>query len=652
MWIRVSSRYLFCRRYRKIHMQTDCSKVDSDVFSNFFPYFFIRSIANQECKKLVAELFIPYSIPASTNFEVQQDRRQRRFSFECSVHEPLSVFFTRLISSINGQYLKGRSISTNNRVYLATKANLVCKSTDGSTALTEFSNDKTLEDCFLSDSTDNNPSKPYQLLLQINFSMHDYPEKNTLLVYVVQRNPAHIIQCRLNTIPMVGCPVVPLLEGENICLTNSEFLWFVGQSKKWPDKPCHKGFLFIPTEDHVGLSIQLKVRVRDIKGMAGVPFGTNKFFDPYGQPIECKSPVLIAPNQVFHQQRYKWIENNQLDSQHLRVSDFICLQEVDRWVYDKYLLNALRSHRNMDGIFLAKRAVITDPNDPAKVKVDTEKEKGEGCAIFYRRARFELVSKCGLPSILHYASTVPFLSTMLNNFNSTTLSCSSTGHSFSEENTETHIQKSLSQCLISGIFREKSTTSQSPLLIVSNAHFYFHPSASPIRIIQARTVHYYLSKLAMDYRQSDKQVFFCLLVYIIKPIPIVFCGDINQCPGSDVYTALTQGDGCPSGEEVAYQPIFESAYVNNPPEFTNWVPGFHNVLDVILYNTDSDLKCIHVLPIDPLEKIQELLIQLINENGQIVQDSSELGLPNAYFPSDHIALVADFSWDSLEHTSE
>lgn len=75
------------------------------------------------------------------------------------------------------------------------------------------------------------------------------------------------------------------------------------QSKKWPDKPCHKGFLFIPTEDHVGLSIQLKVRVRDIKGMAGVPFGTNKFFDPYGQPIECKSPVLIAPNQVFHQQR-------------------------------------------------------------------------------------------------------------------------------------------------------------------------------------------------------------------------------------------------------------------------------------------------------------------------------------------------------------
>uniref|UniRef100_A0A5K4F9D2 Endo/exonuclease/phosphatase domain-containing protein n=3 Tax=Schistosoma mansoni TaxID=6183 RepID=A0A5K4F9D2_SCHMA len=560
MWIRVSFRYLFCRHYCKIIMQTDRSRVDSDVFSNFFP-FFIRSVANQECKKLIAELFVPYSIPALTNFEVQEDRRQRRFSFECSVHEPLSVFFTHLISSINGQYLKGKSVSTNNRVYLATKAYLVCKSTDGSAALTEFSNDKTLEDCFLSDFTSNNASKPYQLSLQINFSMHGHPKKSTLLVYAVQRNPARIIQCRLNTIPMVGCPVVPFLEGENICLTNSEFLWFVGQSKKWPNKPCHKGFLFIPTEDHVGLSIQLKVLVRDIKGMTGVPFGTSKYFDPYGQPIECKSPVLTAPNQVFHQLRYKWIENNKLDSQHLRVvsynilaemyarsdfarahifkhcpeacissayrlplilrelfsyqSDFICLQEVDRWVYDKYLLNALRSYRNMDGIFLAKRAVITDPNDPTKVKVDTEKEKGEGCAIFYCRTRFELVSECGLPSILHYASNVPFLSTMLNNFNSTTLSHGSTGHSFGEENTETHIQKSLSQCLISGVFREKSTTSQSPLLIVSNAHFYFHPSASPIRIIQARTVRHYLSKLAMGYRQSDKQVFFCLLVYFL-----------------------------------------------------------------------------------------------------------------------------------------
>lgn len=119
-----------------------------------------------------------------------------------------------------------------------------------------------------------------------------------------------------------------------------------------------------------------------------------------------------------------------------------------------------------------------------------------------------------------------------------------------------------------------------------------------------------------------------------------------------MYTALTQGNGFPSDDEVAYQPIFESAYVNNPPEFTNWVPGFHNVLDVILYNTDSDLKCIHVLPIDPLQKIKELLTQLINADGQSVPDSSQLGLPNAYFPSDHIALVADFSWDSLKHTSK
>ncbi|KAH8864546.1 2',5'-phosphodiesterase 12 [Schistosoma japonicum] len=687
MWTRFSIRYLFCRHYCKSHMPLVLPKMDSDVFSNFFPYFFIRPVISQECEKLIAELFVPRLVSPSTGFKIQQDHRQRRFSFECSVHEPLSTFFSHLISSINGQYLRGKTISTTDSVYLASKANLVYKNTDGSTTSALFSSDKTLGDCFLSESSYNAVNKTCQMLLQIRFHMHNDHEKTTLLSYTVHRNPAHIIQCRLNTVPMVGCPVVPLIEAENICLENSEFSWFVGQSNKWSEKPCHKGFLFIPTEDHIGLSIQLRIRVRDTKGIDGVPYGTGKFFDPYGEPIKCKSTVLKAPNQVFHQRRYDWIENNQLDSQHLRVvsynilaemyagsdfartnlfkhcpenfissayrlplilrelcsyqSDFICLQEVDRWVYDKYLVHTLKFCRNMDGIFLAKRAVLSDLNDPTKVKTDVEKEKGEGCAIFYSRTRFELVSKCGLPSIIHYASTVPFLSAMLDKFNSTTSICATAKHSFSEEDTETHIQKSLSQCLITGVFREKSATSQSLLLIVSNAHLYFHPSASQIRTIQAFTVRHYLSELAMCYKQSDN-----------KPIPIVFCGDINQSPDSDVFTALTQGNECSSHEKITYQPIFESAYANNSPEFTNWVPGFHAVLDVILYNADSDLRCTHALPIGSLKEIKELLIQLIKEDNQAqMLDLNELGLPNAYFPSDHIALVADFSWDSLKPTS-
>ncbi|KAK4476295.1 hypothetical protein MN116_001498 [Schistosoma mekongi] len=661
--------------------------MNSVVFPNFFPYFFIRPVISQECKKLVAELFVPRLVSPSTGFEIQQDHRQRRFSFECSVDEPLSVLFSHLISSINGQYLRGKTISTTDSVYLASNANLVYKNTDGSSNSIVFSSDKTLGDCFLSESSCNAVNKTCQMLLQIRFHMHNDHEKTTLLSYTVHRNPARIIQCRLYTIPMVGCPVVPLIEAENICLENSEFLWFVGQSKEWSEKPCHKGFLFIPTEDHIGLSIRLRIRVRDTNGIDGIPYGTGKFFDPYGEPIKCKSTVLKAPNQVFHQQRCDWIENNQLDFQHLRVvsynilaemyagsdfaranlfkhcpenfitsayrlplilrelcsyqSDFICLQEVDRWVYDKYLLHALKFCRNMDGIFLAKRAVLSDPNDPAKVKTDIEKEKGEGCAIFYSRTRFELVSKCGLPSIIHYASTVPFLSAMLNKFNSTTSICPTLNHSFSEEDTETHIQKSLSQCLISGVFREKSATSQSLLLIVSNTHFYFHPSASQIRTIQALAVRHYLSELAMCYKQSDN-----------KPIPVIFCGDINQSPDSDVFTALTQGNECSSHEKITYQPIFESAYANNSLEFTNWVPGFHAVLDVILYNADSHLRCTHVLPIGSLQEIKELLIQLIKGDDQAqVLDLSELGLPNAYFPSDHIALVADFLWDSLKPIS-
>ncbi|CAH8622385.1 unnamed protein product [Heterobilharzia americana] len=318
-------------------------------------------------------------------------------------------------------------------------------------------------------------------------------------------------------------------------------------------------------------------------------------------------------------------------------SDIICLQEVDRWVYDKHLLHAFKYHQNMDGLFLAKRAVQPDTNDPHKVRTDIKKEKDEGCAIFYSSSRFELVSQYDLPSILHYASTVPFLSIMLDNLNSEKLNSAGSDHSFGEEDIGTHIQKSLSQCLLAGVFRVKSTDSQPTFFIVSNTHFYFHPSASAIRVIQAHTVRHHLLKIAMQYNQPDS-----------NPIPIIFCGDINQSPGSGPYTALTQGDNCLSQEKTTYQPTFESVYANNPPEFTNWVPGFYSVLDVILYNTDSNLRCIRFLPIDSLHQMKQRLIEQVSADGHHIPDDSKLGLPNAYFPSDHVALVADFSWDSLK----
>ncbi|VDQ14243.1 unnamed protein product [Trichobilharzia regenti] len=56
-------------------------------------------------------------------------------------------------------------------------------------------------------------------------------------------------------------------------------------------------------------------------------------------------------------------------------SDIICLQEVDRWIYEKYLLHGLKYYKNMDSLFLAKRAVQPDPDNPAKMKTDMEKEK-------------------------------------------------------------------------------------------------------------------------------------------------------------------------------------------------------------------------------------------------------------------------------------
>ncbi|CAH8868425.1 unnamed protein product [Trichobilharzia szidati] len=726
MWIRFSlrhHRHHFFRNYFQRNMHMNQSQGNLSGLSNpVFPYLLVSPVTtpttpppppstttagttNQECKKLYAELFIPSIVSNSIGDATTDnqggggDCKQRRYCFKLPIHETVSAFLSNLVSTINSAYLKGNYPTVDrDTVYLATQADLLFhKSAKESNTLTEFNKTKTLEDCFLSDCCTE------QILLQINFCLPNNPEKTTSLVYQVQRNPARMFRCQLNTIPMVGYPMLPCIEGENICLEKSEFLWFVGQPKQWPEQPCHKGFVFIPDQSHLGLLVQLRVRIRDANGKDGSPYGVNKFYTPYGQPIECKSPVLKPPVQEFHEQRYKLIRNDEMDSQRLRVvsynilaevyvrsdlartslfqhcpenftssayrlplilhelysyqSDIICLQEVDRWIYERYLSHGLKCYKNMNSLFLAKRAVLPDPNNPAKVKTDMEKEKGEGCAIFYSSSRFELVSQFYLPSILDYASTVPFLSNMLANLTPADFKrTSSEEHSFNEEDVDVHIQKSLSQCLVVGVFRTKSSPSSSSspaLFIVANTHFYFHPSASSLRLIQAHTVRHYLLKLAMEYNQASK-----------KPIPIIFCGDINQSPGTTVYHALTTGNNnnndnpiYSSQGKTAYQPIFESVYANNPPEFTNWVPKFNSTLDVILYNTDSELKCTRFMPIDSLKQMKQRIIQQMTvDNAESIPDEDKLGLPNAYFPSDHIALVADFSWNALrkpgDHPSE
>lgn len=62
------------------------------------------------------------------------------------------------------------------------------------------------------------------------------------------------------------------------------------------------------------------------------------------------------------------------------------------------------------------------------------------------------------------------------------------------------------------------------------------------------------------------------------------------------------------------------------PKFTNYTTDFADCLDYIFYQCDQ----VSVIQYVPLPQLQEL--------------TYHTALPSIVFPSDHIALIADFQW--------
>jgi CCR4-NOT transcription complex subunit 6 len=122
-------------------------------------------------------------------------------------------------------------------------------------------------------------------------------------------------------------------------------------------------------------------------------------------------------------------------------------------------------------------------------------------------------------------------------------------------------------------------------------------------------------------------------------LPILVCGDFNSTPGSAVYNLLAHGrmeEEHPDLEQRLYGNLsrvgmshpftLRSAYssVGELP-FTNYTPGFSDVIDYIWYSSN-------------LFQTTGLLGEVDREYLQKVP-----GFPNYHFPSDHIALMAEFS---------
>jgi CCR4-NOT transcription complex subunit 6 len=200
-------------------------------------------------------------------------------------------------------------------------------------------------------------------------------------------------------------------------------------------------------------------------------------------------------------------------------------------------------------------------------------------------------------------------------------------------------------------------------LIVANAHLHWDQEYKDVKVVQVAVLLEVLTKLAETYsswpplKDKEKQPFRFSNgdlpegeeEVVVQPgpsksypdpisIPMILCGDFNSLPNSGPVELIRQGKLAPNHSDLEKRNYgkftrdgmehpfnFKSAYseINEMP-FTNYVSNFEGVVDWMWYARNS-------------LGIRGLLGQVDPEYIRRVP-----GFPNIHFPSDHLALFAEF----------
>ena len=165
---------------------------------------------------------------------------------------------------------------------------------------------------------------------------------------------------------------------------------------------------------------------------------------------------------------------------------------------------------------------------------------------------------------------------------------------------------------------------------VSNTHIHWDPENSDLKIMQVQFLVEHLMKYAEeDFADQGG----------IDAAPFIVAGDYNSTPESGVYQLMSTGVvpsshpdwrgadfGRYTSEGIHNSLHFDNAYAPLNIKYTNHTINYTGVLDYIWY-TPASLKVLSLLDVPPLS---------------VFENDLKLSLPNVYFPSDHLALLADF----------
>jgi len=207
-------------------------------------------------------------------------------------------------------------------------------------------------------------------------------------------------------------------------------------------------------------------------------------------------------------------------------------------------------------------------------------------------------------------------------------------------------------------------------LIVANSHCHWDAAYRDVKVVQIAILLDQLSKIADEYTKippcKDKRPFSFSEGDVldengdvIEPaappeplpeplpsqeytvgtsIPLIICIDTNSLPDSGVYELLANGTLAPDHPDLgtysygsftrngmSHPFTLKSAYSIKDLPFTNYTPAFEGMIDYIWYTTP------HMSVTGLLGKVDE---------GYL---SRCPGFPSCHYPSDHLALLAEFA---------
>ncbi|XP_011158190.3 2',5'-phosphodiesterase 12 isoform X1 [Solenopsis invicta] len=445
-------------------------------------------------------------------------------------------------------------------------------------------------------------------------------------IFLVKRNAPYVLKISLPTSILAGFPTYPSkFESLYTDKKQSIFDWYKNDAiNKKPNSWMQIGneYLYVPSVTDIGCHLKISCEPRNESdfgprvevesknvveaGPGQCPFDTRHQFTK--QKLSDKSFRIIcyniladtyADSDFSKDVLFPYCPQYALDMDYRKQlilkeiigfnGDIMCLQEVDKSIYEYDLLPSLYM-LNYDGVFITKNEI------------------SEGLATFFNQDRFEKLGfQC---SVMAQNVDFPKFAAI-----------------WSKIDNDKMKERFLSRNTTIQVTTLRSKENRSEILLIGNTHLYFKPDADHIRLLQGYYAVTYIHDVAKRIQEENSEC----------NVSVILCGDFNSVPECGIYQLMTENyvpETCEDWKSNTEEAIKNISLTQDlcmssacgTPEYTNYTPEFSACLDYIFYERDK----FEVEQVVPMPSKEELTLHT--------------GLPSVVFPSDHISLCADLKF--------